>query len=277
MAESKMINNQLIVSFTLPLVNTKKYILFKSTILPVLIKDNLYHFIVPHHEYVPLDKVRDKYIPITNKKLKQCIQLAEVDLICKETFPIMSAIGTNICEINLLRMDKVADECNIRIAHFTSEMWIKVRHPNTYVFVFPKKQWVYISCLTNHDQFIEGTGIIYLEPGCKIKTNNLMLSEIENFKIPEIDYPNIINYGEHNTLNGISFGLKEIQEMETKLIYKLAPSDLKNNISWLFNAIIIIVIIVMIIYIRYFYKKGKKIHSCRLKTTSSNIFIDFSN
>lgn len=297
LVESKIIKDQLIVSFTLPLVNTKKYILYKSTSLPVLIKNNLYSFIVPHHEYVALDSVKDKYIPITNDELKACFQISETNLICKETFPIMSAIGTSICEINLLRMDKVSDECNIRIANFSAEIWIKLRQPNSYVFTFPKRQFVYISCpLYNHDQFIEGTGVIYLEPGCNIKTNNLILhtfqtittvlyrhitpiihidinitqivnkiSVIENFHIPEIVYPSIINYGEQNTLESISLGLKDIQEMEQQLVYKLAPQDLRNNISTLFITTVVIMLVVLVIYIRYIYKKSKKIRTRRLK------------
>lgn len=297
-AESRLINNQLIISFTLPLVNTKKYILYKSTSLPYLVKDNLYSFIIPHHDYVALDKVKDKYIPITNQELEQCFRVSDVNLICLETFPIMSAIGTRICEINLLRMDKVSDECNIRVANLSAEVWIKLQQPNAYIFVFPMKQFVYISCpLRNYDMYFEGTGIIYFEPGCTIKSNYIILhayetitsityrhftpiiqininmsqiigkiSAIENFQVPKIEVPNIISFNDHDTLQEISYSLKKINEMEKELVYNLSPTELKSNIFGLFMAIIIILIIVLIIYGKYFYKKGMKIRNRRLQS-----------
>lgn len=295
--ESVLIKNQLIISFTLPLVNTKKYILYKSTSLPTRIKNNLFNFITPHHEFVALDHVKDKYIPITNEELKQCSQITDIDLICKETFPIMSAIGTKICEINLLRMDKVSDECNNRITNISTELWIKLRQPNSYIFVFPSKQFVYIACpLKNYDQFLEGTGIIRMEPGCSIKTYNLILhafqtittvnyrsftpvvlmdtnitqiveqiSLIKDFEIPNIVYPNIVNYGEQETLDSISFSINKIKQMEKQIIYKLAPADLKDNIKGLFTIIVIISIVILVVYLKYFYKKGMKLRTRRLK------------
>lgn len=298
-AESIIIEDQLIIRFILPIVNTKKYNLYKSTSLPVLIKEKLYNFIVPHHEFVALDDDKDKYIPITKEELKSCLQINEKNLICKETFPIMSAIGTNICEINILRMEKVSNECNIRIANFSAEIWIKLNQPNAYVFVFPTRQYVHISCTQKkYNQFLEGTGAIYLDQGCSIKTNSIILHtfktttteiyrhnapiihidvniteiankilKIENFHVSEIVHPSIINQGEQELLDSISLGLKDIQEMEEKLIYKLSPKELKNNIFSLFVLFAIIAVIVLIIYIRFFVKKGMKIKATVLHAT----------
>lgn len=96
-AESRIYNNNLIVCFTLPLISTQTYSLFKSTSFPYKIQNNLFSYIIPHHEYVALDSVKDKYIPITNSELENCLQVSNSYLICKETFPIMSAINTKIC------------------------------------------------------------------------------------------------------------------------------------------------------------------------------------
>lgn len=143
-AESRIIDNKLIVCFTLPLISTQTYTLFKSSSLPYKITGYIYSYIIPHYEYVALDSVKDKYIPITNSELENCFQISNTYLVCKETFPIMFAIGTKICEINLLRLEKVVDECNIRVSNLTSELWIKLSEPNSFVFTFPKKQFVYI-------------------------------------------------------------------------------------------------------------------------------------
>lgn len=295
-AESSIVDNNLIICFTLPLISTQTYTLYKSTSFPYRIQNNLFSYIIPHYEYVALDSVKDKYIPITNNELENCLQISNTYLICKETFPIMSAINTKICEINLLRMEKVDKECNIRVSNLTSELWIKLREPNSYIFTLPKKQFVYIHCPNNtYNQFLENTGVIHLTSGCKIKTNSLTLhafqtistflyrelipiikidlniteliqnvSLIKNFHIPEINFPTIFNFGQYKQLEEISFGLDDIEQLQNKLINKLSPSDIKSDIWTIFWIICILFLSVLLIIIRYFFKKARKIQIKRI-------------
>lgn len=297
-AEARIIDNQLIISFTLPLVNTKEFILYKSTSLPYKIKDNLYGYIIPIHDYVALDKFKDFYIPITNKELEECYQTDNENLICKETLPIMYARHTKICEINALRQE-ISENCEVRISNITSEIWLHLKQPNTYIFTFPKQQTIYISCDNiTETRTLSNTGIIHVEPGCIIKTDNLILTafqtitsvlyrnitsaigsqkKITNFirnisnitlnqiVIPKIDYPSIIEPGQNKDLEDLSIGFNEIQKLEHELINHITPSDFKNNITKLTIILSLIIIIILILTIYFLYKKQK-----RIRTKKSN-------
>jgi hypothetical protein len=293
-AASRIVDNNLIISFSLPLIDNTEYILYKSTSAPYRIKDNLFSFIIPHHEYVALDTFKEKYIPITENELQNCYDLNKNNLICKQTFPKMSAINTKICEINLLRMEKVDHECNIRVANLTAEMWIKLKQENTYIFTFPSKQYIYITCGSNerYSQFVENTGVISINPNCQIKTDTLIImgfqtltttlyrnistsikldfeindliqdvTKLNNFKIPQIDFPNIINDGQNKDLELISYSIEDIENMQNKLKNKLYPTDFKKDILSISGILIFITIIILIIIIKYLRRKIIKLRS----------------
>lgn len=88
----------------------------------------------------------------------------------------MTVSNSNICEINILSIREIKDECNIRLSNMTSEMWIKLKQTNSYLYVLPTKQNVYIECeeRTYYENLID-TGIIVINPSCKIKTDALVI------------------------------------------------------------------------------------------------------
>lgn len=297
-AEARIINNQLIISFTLPLINTKEFILYKSTSLPYKIMNDLYGYIIPVHDYVALDKFKDFYIPITNSELEDCYQIDNENLICKETFPIMYARHTKICEINALRQELKSDNCEVRVSNITSEIWLHLKQPNTYIYTFPKPQTIYISCdNVTETKTLSNTGIIHVEPGCVIKSDSLIITAfqiitttlyrniktsmnfqnkimnfmlnitnetIKKFKIPEINYPSIIEPGQNQELEAMSVSLNEIRKLEHELTNHITPIDFQSNISFLTYITYITIIVVIIVIIRYIYKKQKKIRINRL-------------
>lgn len=73
--EARIINNQLIISFTLPLVTTVDYLLYKVTSLPNRIQENLFGYVVPTHEFVALDSFKEKYMAIDADELDNCHHL----------------------------------------------------------------------------------------------------------------------------------------------------------------------------------------------------------
>lgn len=146
-----------------------------------------------------------------------------------------------------------------------------------------------------HNQFLEDSGIIHIGPDCKVKTDSLILMgfktittvlykeilpstkidinvtaimqnviKIEKFNIPKIDFPNIINFGQNEELEKISFSLEEIESLEEKLLYKLSPLDFKQDIFSLIFTISIITIFVLLMFLRYAYKKGRKMRALRI-------------
>lgn len=300
-AEARIIDNQLIISFTLPLINTNEFILYKSTSLPYKIMNDLYGYVIPVHDYVALDKFKDFYIPITNSELEDCFQTDNENLICKETFPIMYARHTKICEINALRQEEKLDNCEVRVSNITSEIWLHLKQPNTYIYTLPKPQTIYVSCENfTETRILSNTGIIHVEPGCIIKSDSLIITAfqtittvlyrnlttsinlqkrltnfmlnitnetIKKLNIPKINFPSIIEPGQNKDLEHMSISIEEIHKLEHELTNHITPTDFKTNISIITFILCIIVSIILIITICFIHKKQKQY---RNKRTNKN-------
>lgn len=294
-AEAAFANGHLIISFKLPLVNTEEYSLFKSTSLPYRVKDNVFSFIVPHHEYVALDRFKDRVIAITHEELMNCQQISNNNLICKRTFPVLYTLKTHICEVIVLRENYISDICNVRVSNLTSEMWIQMKQPNSFIYVLPQKQPIIFACGNiTHSHMLSGTGVIRIQPNCEIKSDTLILNGFEiitstlyhhinssiihniylenllndtipigKLDIPLIDYPNIINNGEYQELERISKSLKELRIRQLNMKHGLTPTNMKSNISTIIVVIIILSVFILLIKIRYAMKKVKKIRAYR--------------
>lgn len=277
----------LVIDISIPLIKTKKYVLYKGTSMPYRIHGNLFSYIVPHHEYIALDTFFEKYVAITNDEISNCFHVNSSNIICKQTFPILSAYHTQTCEINLLRSLNVSTECNIRVANLTSELWIKLRKPNTYIYTFPSNQMLQVDCPnTKIKQFYNGSGIISFTSGCTVKTEDIeiqafqtiqseILNEfipsvkintnisndvIEMIKIPEIsipnvNIPNIIGYGEKRRLEKISRAFDELKSLEKSLQEQTTPTHFKNNISKLALFSFATSLFVLFLIVKIFYKK----------------------
>lgn len=281
--EARIVQNQLIISFTLPLVTTIDYLLYKVTSLPYRIRGNLFGYVVPTHEFVALDAFKEKYVSIDADELDNCHHIGERKLACKQTTPIMTAHSTKNCEINMLRMSNSTEMCNERIANLTSELWIKLRQTNTYIYTFPERENVYIKCpKVLESRFLKDTGIIRMNPDCQIKTDNVIIRgfkttetdrmreivpavrlknefnitlgralELEDFRLESIVMPNIVNLGQKEKLKSISTGIDRVKLMENELRNQWTPSKMRNDI-WKIATITLIVIIVVGIMILWF-------------------------
>lgn len=288
--ETAILNNTIIITFSIPLLNAARYTLYKTTSLPYRIKDNLFAYIIPNHEYVALDHFKEKYVAITEDEINKCFQADGNKLICKQTFPILTALSTKTCEINLLRMQGISNECEIRVSNLTSELWIKLRQPNKYIFVFPQNELMIVKCNdATVDKYYSDVGIISYGEDCQIKTNNVEIqafktitsesiinfipsinitinisNEIANmeklngFEIPEIKIPQIVNFGEKHKLEEIGRRFDELKSIEQHLLTQTTPFHLKDNISVLSKAFIIIAIITFIITAKIVYKMWLK-------------------
>lgn len=293
--EARIINNQLIISFTLPLVTTIDYLLYKVTSLPYRIRNNLFGYVVPAHEFVALDSFKEKYVSIDTEELDNCHHLGDRKLACKQTTPIMAAHSTKNCEINMLRMTNVTGSCNERVTNLTSELWIKLRQTNTYIFTFPERENVYIKCpKVLESKFLKDTGIIRIEPDCQIKTDNVIIRgfkttesgrmreivpaarwnfdfnktlnealELDDFKLENIVMPNIINLGQKEKLNSISTGLKQVRLMENELRNQWSPGKLRNDI-WKITTIILVIMVIIGSMLTWFtIRRVRKFHKVR--------------
>lgn len=305
-SSTNIVNRTLLIAFSIPLISTKQYALYKSTSMPYRLKENLFAYIVPHYEYIALDKFDEKFVAITNDEISNCFSVDSSNIICKQTFPILSAIHTQTCEINLLRSLNVSSECNIRIANLTSELWIKLRKTNSYIYVFPYEQRMQIDCPNEKEkQFYNNSGIITFSPACTIKTDNIeiqaysviqteiinefipsvrlnfnLTTEISRMikfpepRIPEINISNIVNFGEKNRLELISSAFDELKQLETQLVDQTTPVHFKSNIFYLSTVICFISMIIVIISAKLLYKHWLKMKRRRENnaTNKANFF-----
>lgn len=173
--EGRIVENNLFISFSIPLVNSAKYKLYKATSLPYKIKDtNLYAFIVPKYEYFALDYNYEDFIDISKEELNNCHKVNENLYVCKQNFPIFSTFDSKVCEVNMMKGTNYTEQCDIRVSNMTNELWIRIHKYNTYIYALPKKQLIHVTCFNETEILsLYETGIITIFPDCKLKSNGM--------------------------------------------------------------------------------------------------------
>lgn len=173
---SRILNDQLLISMSIPLVGLTEYELIKITSFPHKIPNGLYSFILPEHEYIAIDSYRENFISLSNQELENCIDLryhsSHPELICMQSSPVVKiSPDRDDCSITLLTQNQQTPNCDIRVSNISSEIWLKLRQKNSYIYVFPRQEVIYIRCdkLPTMEQTLEGTGIIKIRQDCHIK------------------------------------------------------------------------------------------------------------
>lgn len=278
---TRIIDDQLIISMSIPLVGLQEYELLKLTSFPQTLKNGLYSFIIPDHEYIAIDSFRETFITFSNKELENCHDLryrsTTPELICMQSSPVMqTSSGRDDCGITLLSPTPKDNKCNIRVTNITSEIFLKLRQPNSWIYNFPQQQVVYIRCsnLPTMEKIIQGTGILKIKQDCQIKTNNILIqghtvfnSEVypeirptvtpdfkinltnimphanENFVIKRMDSPTVISSGESEKLKQLSTSIDELQKLQ-RTRYQTTPKQSTNwytIVFWILSGLSIII------------------------------------
>lgn len=296
---STLLHNQLIIALTIPLTDMELYNLYKVTSFPNRINDDLFQFIIPTHEYVALSRYSQRYVSFTNQELANChntyLPNNQTLLTCMEISPIMDiTVNRDDCEITLLTKDVVSQNCDIRISNISSELWIKLRTPNAWIYVLPKTTMVRIDCEGNdiHNMLMNGTGILTIHEDCNIKTDNILIQafkvyqheilteaqpfgrtsiniskllnnfyKIPEFHIKKINTPSVITFGQNDKLKELSNGIQDLIQMEDALTNQYTPTALRHGINTMNTVIIIILIIISIIIFRILIKKHRRIRT----------------
>lgn len=174
--EGRLVDNVLVVRFSIPLIENKKFTLYKATSAPR--RDNssnvTFKFIVPRNEFIAFNKFDDKFATLTIDEVKNCHRIHSKHLVCKQSFPIMAANDNFGCEINLLRNGNMSANCDVRSANFTDELWVQLQHPNTYLYTIPNALSATILCTHSRTTLLlQDTGIISIAHRCRIKTDRV--------------------------------------------------------------------------------------------------------
>lgn len=174
--EGRIIDNNLVIRMSIPLVEAKTFQLYRAISLPYRNNENseTFSYIVPRHEYIALDSLNEKFVTITYEELRACHRLDRKHLVCKQTFPIKNAAFNLGCEINILRNTNLTLSCDLQTEKLGEELWAKLQQPNTYLYTLPKPQLVAIICPNTRTKvYLDGTGIISLAQRCRVKTERI--------------------------------------------------------------------------------------------------------
>lgn len=95
----RIVENQLIISFSIPLVTMVDYNIYKVTSVPSRIQDNYFNFVVPTHEFIALDKYKNQYVTMSHDEMDNCHHIGGSKFVCKQISPIMTCHNTEFCEI----------------------------------------------------------------------------------------------------------------------------------------------------------------------------------
>lgn len=286
----------LIVSLSVPLIRKDKFNLYKITSLPFREKNsNLFGLLVPQYEYIAVHDEDSQYIGLTESILDDCIQASAYRFICQQTFPIFTSFENGPCEMNALIGEKLSKYCDVRVlSNNSNELWIKLRNPNSYIYVLPSYQVIrfYYGDKKIHER-LHGTGIITIEPGCVVKSNGMKITafqtfesnytiihkssspilidisvefnnliEMSGFKFPDSDPVTLIGNGEKDKLLEISVSLSELKVMEENLLKDLTPKALKSEVSLGYYVIGVLIFVVVFLIGKYVFKK---INACRIR------------
>lgn len=173
--EGRLIDNSLVLRFSIPLVEPRKFILYKVISAPHRNDSNeSFSFIVPRNEYIGYDGLSEKFVTLTLDELRNCHRIDAKEMVCKQTFPVISVANNSGCEINLLQNTNQTTSCDFRQSNLTEELWIKLQSPNTYLFTLPMSQVAAIVCPNSRTKlYLQDTGIISLAQRCRIKSERV--------------------------------------------------------------------------------------------------------
>lgn len=202
--EGRIIDKNLVIRISIPLVDAKKFMLYRTISVPYRNESSdTYSFIKPRHEFIAIDNRNGKFLTLTNDELNACHRLDSKNRICKQTFPIVS-INSNYnnsdCEINMIRNGEQSSNCDTEIVDFSEEIWVKMlQHPNTYLYAFPKPQHVVVVCPNTRTKIqLDSVGIISLAQRCRIKTERLEIVGYQSIEskimrsFTQLPAPNVI-------------------------------------------------------------------------------------
>lgn len=248
--EISLFNDQIFVTFKVPLISKlsgNHFTLIKVTSSLHHLKDNLYSFVIPNHDFIAIDAHKEHYSTLTAEDLSNCHQISNgTSIICKQS-TVMSTMTASECEISLLRKQvypvEDAINCKVRYIRSNAEIFIKVLKPNSWLVTMPKSTKVRHMCdgKATEEFFDQINGLLTIGSNCKFATDNVVitghntlakssiyehLTGISSEKLAHqmqmtnrilIDnnfasnnIPQVINFGEHEKLFRMSFGLIDV-------------------------------------------------------------------
>lgn len=231
--EISLFDDQIFLTFRLPLISklsSNRFTLFKVTSSLYNVKDNLYSFVVPNHDFVAIDDSKEHYTSLTVDDLNMCSQISNItSIICKQTL-LMSTLTSSECEISVLHKRLIGGiesiDCNRRYVRNNAEIFVKVLKPNSWLVTMPNRTKVRYMCEGKPTQelFIHFNGLLTIDSNCKFATDHVVLTGHNTYARSSIH--------EH-----LSHNFSEIFEMQLNLADRILSNDkfIPNNVPQVIN------------------------------------------
>lgn len=275
------IQNVLIFTTEIPLINNYEFILYKPLPLPVKIKNDVYAIIESTSEYLGLGKSRLYYIQMTLSELTNCKKGVD-SYICPHEQQLHQLDET--CETRIFRNPRtLPSSCNLRYVKLNVNVWHRLEKTNSWVYV-TKGENVLVKCKNITAPItvnVNGTGVFTLENHCEANTddNNILMpkkiiiSKTHVDFVPQLNFT--INFQPHislveeisnesifikeneirNNLIKLNENAKSIKEFKHKL-QSTRNNDIEKQKSFFYIIILIITIIsvglsILLLYIKF--------------------------
>lgn len=166
--ETVLINDKLIVTFKIPLLETDQFLLYRAISAPVQMPNETF-IIVPDDEYFLVNVEKLEYIPISVKDLASCISTSKSGLICAPSSPsIMDVSG--ICSLQIMlnpQAGNIRDICTFRRIPKANYL-ISINRLNIYYFSIADKMTVRYSCRKEKPEIfaLDQSGILKVGESC---------------------------------------------------------------------------------------------------------------
>lgn len=180
---------KLIMAMDIPLLDTKKYQLFKLHELPVLQKGKLENriYIKPSAKYLATDSEIKEYFYLEEEDIEACKTINERYL-CRPKV-IYDSVLTPSCETNLLKnpTNGTPKNCDIRIMENRQPFWSAADYIGAWLYSLLEEETAKLTCMEedkpefkedNREFKIKGIGVIRLGRGCSLSNEKVKISAL---------------------------------------------------------------------------------------------------
>lgn len=239
---TRISNKILLLEISIPIVESRKYNIFKSTPIPIVHDGAM--FGIKSEKKIIISNIDNKeYVEISESELKQCIQIEEKVFICHTTAPTIVS-DFNACEADILfgegsELPRSCPLVKIRNTTYVSE----INKPGVYIITPNRSAKIRTICdgaRVTVDVIVKQIALI-TEPNCvvrvgryRLRQNGIFVTNHSHIGNVEANLKNL-EYGEINPINlNLTSEISEIALIDgsndfTKLIQEAEVLEYKEN------------------------------------------------
>jgi hypothetical protein len=236
--KATLIDAQLVILFSIPLVKLPKFTLFKITTIPIRINDTVAAYIIPRNDFVAIDYKFRKYILLGKNDINEAVKLNGL-LIFKLKMPIADFVTVKSCEINIFKSEEITDECDIRLTTVKQENWIALSSSNTWIFSPFGSQKLRVDCFNNNNTseyfYIDELSIVNISANCQVFSAKFTLTAFQTFSSSFVQpvHNNVrFSLEINNTINEI---LQKEHELESIDFSEIIPNVDRDSLLKIFH------------------------------------------